>query len=147
MLTYNILFNLPRKVYAEGGKYKGEYYLHCRPTLSPLSTRAIHLFQAHPGPIGSDFRLGWAKKAAFAVLTTSRSLRPHFQSISIVVRIGLLIRKILQKSGLARQMMGWSAVLLEFDISYNLRGSIKSQVLANFVLEIPPTDQELLKKT
>jgi hypothetical protein len=46
------------------------------------------------------------------------------------------IKKVLKKPDLAGRMVAWSIELSEFDMVFSPRGSIKSQILADFVLEM-----------
>jgi len=48
----------------------------------------------------------------------------------------LPIRKVLQKSDIARCMVRWSVKLSEFDIHYETRGPIKGQIYVDFVVEL-----------
>ncbi|RDX74602.1 hypothetical protein CR513_45639, partial [Mucuna pruriens] len=81
------------------------------------------------------------EKAALAVVTASRRLRPYFQTFSITVRMDLPIRQVLRKPDLAGRMVAWSVQLSEFDISFERMGHIKAQVLADFVNELAPKDR------
>ncbi|GAU41162.1 hypothetical protein TSUD_282350, partial [Trifolium subterraneum] len=57
-----------------------------------------------------------------------------------MVKTDYPIKQVLQKPDLAGRMVAWSIELSEFDILFSPRGSIKSQVLADFILEMttPP---------
>ncbi|RDX78974.1 hypothetical protein CR513_40669, partial [Mucuna pruriens] len=90
---------------------------------------------------GPERRYQRIEKAALAVVTASRRLRPYFQTFSIVVRMDLPIRQVLRKPDLAGRMVAWSVQLSEFDISFERRGHIKAQVLADFVNELSPDDR------
>ncbi|GAU41232.1 hypothetical protein TSUD_280320, partial [Trifolium subterraneum] len=80
------------------------------------------------------------EKLSLAVIVTARRLRHYFQSHRIMVKTDYPIKQVLQKQDLAGRMVAWSIELSEFDIVFSPRGSIKSQVLADFVLEMttPP---------
>ncbi|KAF8109782.1 hypothetical protein N665_0091s0011 [Sinapis alba] len=75
---------------------------------------------------------------ALAVVTSARKLRPYFQSHSIVVLTDLLLRTILQNANQSGRLSKWVIELSEYDISYKSRPTIKAQVLADFIVEIPP---------
>jgi len=62
------------------------------------------------------------EKVAFALVLTTRRMRPYFQNHSITVRIDYPIFKILSKLDLAGRMIGWSVKLSEFDIQYQPMG-------------------------
>ena len=79
---------------------------------------------------GPEVRYQALKKAALAVVYSSRRLRHYFQSFTIIVMTDL------QKSDVARRMVRWVVELSEFDVQYEPRGPIKGQVYADFVVEL-----------
>ncbi|RDX77401.1 Retrovirus-related Pol polyprotein from transposon 17.6, partial [Mucuna pruriens] len=89
---------------------------------------------------GPEKRYQKIEKAALALVVASRKLRPYFQGHDIVVRTDLPIRQVLRKPDLAGRMVAWSVQLSEFSISFERRGPIKAQVLADFITELAPTD-------
>jgi hypothetical protein len=52
------------------------------------------------------------------------------------------IKQVLKKPDLAGRMVAWSIELSKYDLTFTPRGSIKSQVLADFVLEMITPPQE-----
>ncbi|RDX97277.1 hypothetical protein CR513_19962, partial [Mucuna pruriens] len=78
------------------------------------------------------------EKGALALVTASRRLSPYFQNFGIIVRTDLPIRQVLGKPYLAGRMVVWSVQLSEFDITFESRGHIKAQVLADFLAELTP---------
>ncbi|RDX99313.1 Retrovirus-related Pol polyprotein from transposon 17.6, partial [Mucuna pruriens] len=76
------------------------------------------------------------EKATLALVITSRRLRSYFQNYSIVVRRDLLICQVLHKSELTGRMVAWRIQLSEFDISFEKRGHMKTQALADFITEL-----------
>ena len=78
------------------------------------------------------------EKVALALVLTARQMRPYFQNHSITIRTNYPIFKILSKPDLAGQIIWWSVELSEFDIRYELRGTIKSQCLTDFSVELTP---------
>jgi len=76
------------------------------------------------------------EKTALAVVFAVRRLRHYFQSFTVIVMNDLPIRKILQKPDMAGWMVRWAIDLSEFDVQYELRGPIKGQVYADFVVEL-----------
>ncbi|RDX97491.1 hypothetical protein CR513_19729, partial [Mucuna pruriens] len=83
------------------------------------------------------------ERGALALIVASRRLRPYFQSFSIIVRTDLPIQQILRKPDLAGRMVAWSVQLSEFDISFERRGQIKTQALANFIIELTTERQQV----
>ncbi|KAF8100015.1 hypothetical protein N665_0233s0017 [Sinapis alba] len=75
---------------------------------------------------------------ALAVVTSARKLRSYFQFHSIVVLTDLPLRTILQNANQSGRLSKWATKLCEYDISYKSRPAIKAQVLADFIVEIPP---------
>nr|KYP53227.1 Retrovirus-related Pol polyprotein from transposon 17.6 [Cajanus cajan] len=78
------------------------------------------------------------EKVVLGLIYTARRLRHYFQSHKIVVRTDCPIAKVLRKPEIAGWMMAWSVEISEFDVSFEPRGPIKSQHLADFVNELTP---------
>ncbi|GAU33358.1 hypothetical protein TSUD_364830 [Trifolium subterraneum] len=93
---------------------------------------------------GAETRYQKIERLCLAVVITARKLRRYFQSHQVVVKIDYPIKNVLRKPDLAGRMVAWSVELSEFDITYIPRGPIKSQALADFVLEMtdPPSEGE-----
>lgn len=91
---------------------------------------------------GAELRYQKIERLALAVVTTARKLRPYFQSHKIVVKSDYPIKQVLGKPDLAGRMVAWSIELSEYDVQFVPRGSIKSQVLADFVVELSSPAQE-----
>ncbi|RDX92900.1 rnhA, partial [Mucuna pruriens] len=94
------------------------------------------LIRSRPVLKGAERRYQKIEKAALAVVVASRRLRPYFQNFSIIVRTDLPIRQVLRKPDMAGRMVVWSIQLSEFDISFERRGHVKAQVLADFITEL-----------
>ena len=73
---------------------------------------------------------------ALALLTAARRLRKYFLAHTIVVQTDQPIRQILGCPDVAGRMMKWSLELSEFDIHYESRKALKTQVFADFLAEI-----------
>ncbi|CAJ2642757.1 uncharacterized protein LOC123899916 [Trifolium pratense] len=93
---------------------------------------------------GAEMRYQKLERLALAVVITARRLRQYFQSHAITVKTDYPIKCVLQKPDLAGRMVAWAIELSEYDITFVPRGSIKSQILADFVLEStsPPAEVE-----
>ncbi|RDX68785.1 Retrovirus-related Pol polyprotein from transposon 17.6, partial [Mucuna pruriens] len=87
---------------------------------------------------GAELRYQKIEKAALALVITSRRLHPYFQNFGIIVRTDLPIRQVLRKPDLAGRMVAWSVQLSEFEISFERRGHVKAQALADFLTELAP---------
>ncbi|KAF8088966.1 hypothetical protein N665_0523s0012 [Sinapis alba] len=97
----------------------------------------------------TEMRYPTLERMALAVVTSARKLRPYFQSHSIIVLTDLLLRTILQNANQSGRLSKWTIELSEYDISYKSRPAIKAQVLADFIIEIPPdqaADLDILVK-
>ncbi|KAI0520318.1 hypothetical protein KFK09_007790 [Dendrobium nobile] len=83
----------------------------------------------------TEIRYPLADKTALALIFSARKLRPYFQAHTIGVYTNLPLRNILQKPKASGRLIKWSVELGEFDIHFLPRPDIKSQVLADFVVE------------
>ncbi|KAF8114888.1 hypothetical protein N665_0032s0019 [Sinapis alba] len=86
----------------------------------------------------AETRYPTLERMALAVVTLARKLRPYFQSHSIVFLTDLPLRTILQNANQSGRLSKWAIELSEYDISYKSMPTIKAQVLADFIIEIPP---------
>ena len=78
-----------------------------------------------------------------ALIILVRRLRPYFQAHTIAMLTDLPLRQILSKHELSGHLINWSVELSEFDLQYQARRAIKSQVLANFIAECTLPDEGL----
>ncbi|XP_061345883.1 uncharacterized protein LOC133291613 [Gastrolobium bilobum] len=91
---------------------------------------------------GPELRCQKLEKVAFALLITARRLRPYFQGHQIIVRTNQPIRQVLHKPDLPGRMTNWAIELSKYDITYESRKAIKSQALADFIMELTPGSPE-----
>ena len=75
-----------------------------------------------------------------ALVTTTRKLRPYFQSHTIEILTEYPIKQVLHKPETSGRLMKWSIELSEFDIRYKPKTTIKGQVLVDFVMEFTPAE-------
>lgn len=75
------------------------------------------------------------EKLALALIMTSRKLRPYFQCRPIYVVTVYPLRNILHKHELSGKLAKWAIELSEYDIAYQPRTAIKSQVLADILAD------------
>ncbi|XP_019416415.1 PREDICTED: uncharacterized protein LOC109327705 [Lupinus angustifolius] len=92
---------------------------------------------------GPELRYQNLEKVAYALLIATRRLRQYFQSHATIVRTNQPIRKILHKPELAGRMITWSIELSQFDIRFEPRTAIKSQVISDFVAELAAPEDDL----
>ncbi|XP_075112601.1 uncharacterized protein LOC107793073 [Nicotiana tabacum] len=83
--------------------------------------------------LDAETRYPHLEKLALALIMTSRKLRPYFQCHPISVVTAYPLRNILYKQELSSGLAKWAIELSEYDITYQPRTAIKSQVLADFV--------------
>ncbi|XP_048628323.1 uncharacterized protein LOC125597842 [Brassica napus] len=85
------------------------------------------------------------EKMALAVVTSARKLRPYFQSHTIEVLSNQPLRTVLQNTNQSGRLTKWAMELSEHDIVYKNRTAAKSQVLADFLIELTPElEQDLI---
>ncbi|XP_024006657.1 uncharacterized protein LOC112083337 [Eutrema salsugineum] len=124
-------------------------YLSTPPVLSKPETVSSVLVREDRGeqkPIfytsksldGSEYRYPTLEKFAFAVVISARKLRPYFQSHAIVVLTDHPLRTFLHSPSQSGRLAKWAIELSEYDIEYRNRTATKSQVLADFLVELPP---------
>ena len=76
------------------------------------------------------------EKLAFAIITTSRKLRHYFQAHVINVLTDHPIKKAMSRLEAAGR-------LIQFDVRYLPRNTIKAQALADFIAEFTPSQDDL----
>ena len=77
-------------------------------------------------------------KLLYVVLVASRKLRHYFQAHRVVVVTSFPLRAILHNSNATGNIAKWAAELAEFQLDFQPRHAIKSQVLADFIVEWTP---------
>ena len=80
------------------------------------------------------------EKLILALVTTARRLRPYFQAHTIKVPTEHPMRQILHKPETSGRLIKWAIELSEFDIRYKPRTAVKGQVLADFIVELTPSN-------
>jgi len=87
---------------------------------------------------GAELRYPTLEKLAYAVVISARKLRPYFQSHTVEVLTNQPLRTILHSPSQSGRLAKWAVELSEFDIDYKTRTCAKSQVLADFLVELSP---------
>jgi hypothetical protein len=77
-------------------------------------------------------------KLLYAVLIKSRKLRHYFQAHRVVVVTSFPLRAILHNSNATGNIAKWAAELAEFQLNFQPCHAVKSQVLADFIVEWTP---------
>ena len=83
------------------------------------------------------------EKIAFALIVASRKLHPYFQVNPISVKTNQPIKKSMNKPEAVRSMIQRVIELIQFDIEYHPRTTIKAQALADFITEFTILDEEV----
>ncbi|KAF8081444.1 hypothetical protein N665_0886s0004 [Sinapis alba] len=92
----------------------------------------------------AETRYSTLEKMALAMITSARKLRPYFNSHSIVILTNLPLRTIMQNANHSGRLSKWAVKLSEYDVTFQNRPAAKSQVLADFLIELTPDlDQDL----
>ena len=81
----------------------------------------------------AEIRYSHLERAALALWTAVRKLRPYFQSHPVVVLTNLPLWGTIHKHDMSRRMAYWVMELSEYGIQYKPRLSKKGQVLADFL--------------
>ncbi|XP_048622610.1 uncharacterized protein LOC125591798 [Brassica napus] len=82
---------------------------------------------------------------ALAIITSARKIRPYFQSHTIEVLSNQPLRTVMQNTNQSGRLTKWAIELSEHDIMYKNRTAAKSQVLADFLIELTPElEQDLV---
>ncbi|XP_060972375.1 uncharacterized protein LOC133038292 [Cannabis sativa] len=96
--------------------------------------------------LDAETRYTKLEKLALALVTAGCKLRPYFQCHPIVVLTQYPLRSILHKPELCGRMTKWAVELSEYDITYQPRTTIKSQVLADFIADFSCVGQVQAEK-
>ncbi|KFK32028.1 hypothetical protein AALP_AA6G190900 [Arabis alpina] len=92
----------------------------------------------------AETRYPQLEKLALSIVMASRKLRPYFQAHSVVVLSTFPLRSVLHSPSQSGRLAKWAIELSEYDIEYRGRTCNKSQVLADFLIELP--EDQLLKE-
>lgn len=71
----------------------------------------------------------------YALLVTSKKLRPYFQAHDTDVLTDQPLRRVLEKPEQSRRIAIWAVELGQFIITYKPKASIKGQAMADFIAE------------
>ncbi|KAL5574212.1 hypothetical protein UlMin_023809 [Ulmus minor] len=102
--------------------------------------------------LDAETRYTQLEKLALALVIAARKLRPYFQCHPITVYTTYPLKSILHKPELSGRLTKWTVELSEYDITFQPRTALKSQVLADFVADFAPNvtqqaEKELLNLT
>jgi hypothetical protein len=78
-------------------------------------------------------------KLIYAILVAARKLCHYFQAHRVVVVTSFLLKAILHNSNATGNIAKWAVKLAEFQLDFQPRHTVKSQVLADFIVEWTPS--------
>ncbi|GAV69727.1 hypothetical protein CFOL_v3_13228 [Cephalotus follicularis] len=81
----------------------------------------------------ADGRYPEVEKFAYTLIIALRKLSPYFQAHTIKVLNDKPLRQVLAKPDMSGRLVKWSVELGEYNVKYEARPVIKSQVLTDFV--------------
>ena len=87
----------------------------------------------------TEARYSFLEKLVLALAVTSVKLRHYFETHKICVKMNYPLKMVLRKPDLTGCLAKWSARISLYDIIYEPRTTIKSQVSANFVADFSPS--------
>lgn len=90
---------------------------------------------------GPENRYLEIEKTVFAVIKTSRKLRPYFLSHRIKIRTHFPFQKTLRRPDLSGRMVKWAVELGEYEIEFEPRTAINAHPLAAFIQETTRTEE------
>ena len=97
--------------------------------------------------VDAETRYPVMENLALAVVTAARKLRPYFQSHSITVMTSQPLQTVLHSPSQSGRLAKWAIELSEYDIEYKPRTSSKAQVLADFIIELIPNEDNARSNT
>ena len=93
----------------------------------------------------AETRYSKMEQTTLSLRNATQKLHPYFQAHPIVVLTNQPLRSILHKPNLLGRMLKWAIELSEYGIEYQPRLSIKGQVMADFILEVPQQPPRLIE--
>ena len=85
----------------------------------------------------AETRYSRMEQTALALRTAAQKMRPYFQAHPIIVLTNQPLRNVLHKPNITGRMLQCAIELSEYGIDYQPRLSLKRQVMANFIAELP----------
>ena len=85
----------------------------------------------------AETRYSKVEQTILALQSVAQKLRSYFQAHPVVVLTNQPFWSILHKQDLSRRMLKWAIELSEYGIEYQPRLSMKGQVMADFIAEVP----------
>lgn len=96
---------------------------------------------------GSEICYTKIEKLIFTLIISSRKVRQYFQERLITVMTNQPLRRVLHKPDMSGRLASWTIEFSQFNIEFTPQTSIKSQILADFVVKCnfeAPEEGEML---
>ena len=87
------------------------------------------------------------EKLAFALVTTTRKLKPYFQAHTVVVLTDRPLRRAMSNPDTVGRLLLWAIELSELDIQYRHQTTIKGQVIADFIAEFTHDENKRVEES
>ena len=97
--------------------------------------------------LDAETRYSDLEKMVLALVTAKKKLKHYFESHPVTMVTNYPIRQILSKPNLSGRLTKWMIEMGIYEMKYIMRTTKKSQVIANFCVEIQsfdPTEKELI---
>ena len=91
---------------------------------------------------GVEERYPRMEKLVFALITTTRKLKPYFQAHTIVVLTDQPLKRAMSSPKAAGRMALRAIELSEFDVQYHLRTAVKGQIVVDFIIEYTQSEDK-----
>nr|GEW05609.1 hypothetical protein [Tanacetum cinerariifolium] len=86
---------------------------------------------------GPELNYSPMEKLVLSLVFTEKRLRRYFQAHPITVITDQPIKQVLSRPDVAGRLQKWSIMLGEYNVTYRPRTSVKGQILADFLIEMP----------
>nr|GEV52552.1 reverse transcriptase domain-containing protein [Tanacetum cinerariifolium] len=87
--------------------------------------------------LGPELNYSPMEKLVLSLVFAAKRLRRYFQARPITVITDQPIKQVMSRPDVAGRLQKWSIMLGEHNITYRPRTSVKGQILADFLIEIP----------
>nr|GEW81172.1 reverse transcriptase domain-containing protein [Tanacetum cinerariifolium] len=101
------------------------------------SPRTIKKVQSLNGKLGLELNYTPMEKLVLSLVFATKRLRRYFQAHPITVITDQPTKQIMSHPDVAGRLQKWSIMLGEHNITYMPRTSVKGQILADFLIEMP----------
>ncbi|XP_012852903.1 PREDICTED: uncharacterized protein LOC105972487 [Erythranthe guttata] len=100
-----------------------------------VNSRQLPIYYISRILTSSETKYSEVEKIAYALVLTTRRLRPYFLSHTIVICTSLPLRQTLGQPTASGRIVKWAVELGQYKIQYQPRTSVKGQALVDFIRE------------